>query len=41
MIEAIQKLRKNGYVIEFYWVLVYINIAHNKLADKMTKKVIR
>ena len=36
--EEIEKLRKDGYVIELHWVPAHMGIAGNELADKAAKE---
>ena len=38
VVEEIEKLRKDDYVIELYWVPAYMGIAGNELADKAAKE---
>lgn len=38
VVEEIEKLRKDGYVIELQWVPAYMGIAGNELADKAAKE---
>ena len=38
VIEEIEKLRKDGYVIELHWVPAHMGIAGNELADKAAKE---
>lgn len=39
VVEEIEKLRKDGYVIKFHRVPAHISIAGNELANKTAKKV--